>query len=483
MSKIKDKVIEFGIEKILYIFFCLLLTIPSICYYLTHKGFLLYMQEYKVLLNSDRGIHQTVLFGIAIIILFLLYFLILKKADTRFKNIRKVFIYIAIISMIFFVIAPTLSTDIFYYLGVGRINSNYNANPYYDTIRDVFANISQKENYSDTVVLQGYLNYWGNTTVVYGPIWTIICAICGALSFGNITVGVFVIKIFQVVVHLLNAFMIYKLTNDKKTTLIYGLNPFILMYGISDVHNDTWMVLFVLIAIYMLIKKNNIYLSLLFLSMATNIKFVFVLFLPYFVIYYLRDKGLKTRIIGCIKYGLIFLAMFIIPYFIYMKDLTIFTCMFVQISRVSKGIYNLIKVFTSEEICYIVNKIAIIIFGVFYCFRCVNLLLNKNIDFNKILSEVGIFLIIFIFGLLTNFQCWYLIWVSTLFIIKDEKINRIIQILFFACLFTESIYMIKEAYTTYTNLLYFCLSSITILLVYVIGKAKNKNIVLPKKER
>ena len=67
-------------------------------------------------------------------------------------------------------------SDVFYYLGIGRLDSKYNENPYYITIADFVENYKNIEEIKkDTVLMQGYQNDWADTTVVYGPIWTVIC--------------------------------------------------------------------------------------------------------------------------------------------------------------------------------------------------------------------------------------------------------------------------------------------------------------------
>jgi uncharacterized membrane protein len=53
--------------------------------------------------------------------------------------------------------------------------------------------------------------------------------------------------------------------------LIYGANPTILFEALSNVHNDIFIVLFILLAIYFVTKKKNLMLSVAFIAMATAI--------------------------------------------------------------------------------------------------------------------------------------------------------------------------------------------------------------------
>src|SRR5699024_7090393 len=129
-------------------------------------------------------------------------------------------IFIAIISLIFAIVIPFFSSDIFYYLGIGRLDSKYGQNPYYVTIED-YVEQNDINTDTDTVLRKGYENYWADTTVIYGPIWTIICKIISGITFGNIDIAIFTFKLVNILIHLLNCYLIYKLTNKKIFIIIY----------------------------------------------------------------------------------------------------------------------------------------------------------------------------------------------------------------------------------------------------------------------
>lgn len=75
-------------------------------------------------------------------------------------------------------------------------------------------------------------------------------------------------------------------------SLIYGLNPFILIEGISSVHNDMFVVMFILLAIYFLKNKKKILPSVVFLSLGAGIKYFPIILLPFMIIYHLEKKNL-----------------------------------------------------------------------------------------------------------------------------------------------------------------------------------------------
>ena len=63
-----------------------------------------------------------------------------------------------------------------------------------------------------------------------------------------------------------------------------------------------------------------------------------------------------------------------------------------------------------------------------YIAKCIKLIKTKNIKFYKEMRELFKYLIVFIFLLITNFQPWYLIWLTP-FIIwqKSDNIKLILQ--------------------------------------------------------
>ena len=149
---------------------------------------------------------------------------------------------------------------------------------------------------TDTVLAQGYSNDWADSTVVYGPIWTLICKMVAGLSFGNLDFALLLFKIVNVLVHLGNCYIIYKISHKKLFVLLYGLNPFVLIEGIACVHNDIFVALFVLMAMYCLIKKKNLVFSIIFLAMATAIKYFEIILLPFLIIYYFREEKPLKRL-------------------------------------------------------------------------------------------------------------------------------------------------------------------------------------------
>ena len=354
---------------ILFVFASICFVIPSIIYMVQNHTVFRFNESYKFLLQDVNRFTQAILYLLVLTLLTIGYVLIVKYQKQIFKNIKSVLIFIAIVSLLFVFVLPFTSGDIFYYLGIGRINtSKYGQNPYYTTIKDFVDNGNEALLENDSVLKQGYEHYWGDTTVVYGPVWTLICRFVAFLSFGNVDFGLLLFKLFVLLVHVLNCYLIYKITNRKMFALLYGLNPLLLLEGIVCVHNDIFVILFTLISLYFLLKKKSIALSVIFLAIATGIKYYSILLLPFIIIYHFRKEKPSKRLLKCIAYGALFALVLVLFYIIYIRDLEIFNGLFVQQGKYAKNFYIIILEYFTQpaNLAGTVNKILLYSFIISY---------------------------------------------------------------------------------------------------------------------
>ncbi|MBR3250064.1 MAG: hypothetical protein IKF83_05190 [Clostridia bacterium] len=407
--------------------------IPSVVFFLKNKTILNFTSdlEYKFLLtdNIDR-LFQAIIYAIIIGIFIACYWLIIKNRKKLFKDEKQIYKFVLIISAIFVFTVPFWCSDVFYYLGIGRLTEKYGQNPYYADMKSYIDN-NDINIENDTVMQKGYDNYWANTTVVYGAFWTFICSVISFLSLGNIDFGLLIFKIINLGLHLANCYLLYKITNKKIFPLIYGINPFVLIEGITNVHNDMFVIFFMLFSIYEVYKKKRMATGMLFLALATDIKYFSILLLPFLIIYHFRDKDVKTRILKCIQYGTIFAVFAIIPYLLYIRDLNVFMGLSEQRERLAKGLYLFISEYFNrpENFVTLVKNTSLVMFSVIYIYACFMLLFNKKISMQKNMRELLWFVIAFLFLLITNFQPWYFMWLVPFMIWqKSENIKLVVQI-------------------------------------------------------
>ncbi len=468
------KIKKENILKLLFIISSILFIIPSLRYFAKFGTVYKFDNWFKFMLDNSNREMQTLWYIIILALITIFYILIIKNRNKIFKNIKNILIYIALIGTIYVFTIPFMCSDVFYYLGVGRIDQEYNQNPYYSTIKEYVENNQNEKLEKDTVLMQGNLNDWADTTVVYGPIWQLVCKGIALLSFGNIDIGLLVFKIINLIIHILNCYLIYKITGKKIFTLIYGLNPFILIEGIVSVHNDMFVILFTLLSLYMLLKKKNIVLSVVFLGFATGIKYFSILLLPFIIIYHVRNQKPLKRFISCLKYGVIFIITLLIPYLLYAKDLSILSGMVTQQNKVAKSIYIPISEYFANISVEKLSQMLLAIFIIIYAFSCLILLYKNKIKFRQLMQNYNIFLLVFLFVLITQFQPWYLMWVFPVIMWQKPNTLKVMALVGIISEFANSVFLLNgEGYINGTPFVIIMIAA-TLGLAHAIEKQTQK---------
>lgn len=418
MEKLKIETTDKTI-KVLIITFCILLVIPSIIYLVSGNDLEQFKCNYKLIFNFNDSITFNEVLFCGIFVLFcILYIIIIKNYKKIFKDNKELLKYIIIISILFTLILPITSTDVFYYISTGWSEANYGINPYYTSVYDL-----KQNNNIDDELLNIIPKVWENQKIVYGPIWPLICKILSLFSFGNVIYALVIFKIFNLSIHLLNYILIEKITNNKKVLgIIYALNPLILYQGLSAVHNDIFLIFFILLAIYFAIKKKNIILSVISLAIATAIKYVAILIVPFLVIYYFRKEKVLKRILNAIWLAIIFLVTLCGIYLIYTRDFQVLQGIFDQQNKYSNSLLLIIFLIVRNT-----NKMNIIlnfVIGSFLIYYLVNVfivLFKRKVTLFKTINYSYITILIFVFFTLTNFQVWYIIWLIPFILFQNSK--------------------------------------------------------------
>ncbi len=431
--------------KKIFIILSILLIFPSIIYLIQYKTVLGFDTYYNFFINENiNKTISTILYLVLFIAMMYVYLKIIKREDT-FNNIKDILKYVAVIGGIFLIMLPWTSSDIFYYMGVGELDSKYNQNPYYVTMEEYYN--QNEQNIDDEILEKGVSNFWADTTVVYGPIAQLIFRTCTLISMKNIDLCLIIFKVLNLVIHMANCYLIYKISGKKQFSIIYGLNPFILLECIGNVHNDTILVFFVLLALYFVTKKKNIYISILFLALSTGIKYFTILLLPIIILYYFRnEKRIEIRFLKCIQFGILFLVIFALEYILYFKDLQVILGMFTQMNRYAKSIYSVLLQ-KNEQTMIVIRTIIIYVFFIYYIKFCIDLITEKDIKLYKTMRKYNLSLVLAIL-VLTNCQQWYLVWLfATIMWQKSDMIKNIIGISAITEI-ANSVYMfLFESYT------------------------------------
>lgn len=458
----------------------IILCVPSIVYLINNKtvdGFNSYY-TYTLTKPNDKLLNGIIVIGL-LLIFSILYFLIIKKEKKIFKSEKQIFLFVMIISLIFTIILPFLSSDIYYYIGDSWLDAKYGENPYYTTVQDL-----QESGINDEIL--NNTGYWRNTTSVYGPLWSIISKMLVTFSFGSVTIALFVFKLASFLVHILNCYIIYKLTKSKKYILLYGLNPLVLVELLSNVHNDIYLILFVLLALYFLIKKKNIYLTIIFLALSISIKYSTILLIPFILIYYFKDKTIPKRILFCTISGVAIISIVVLLYMIYYRDFTIFTNMLVQSSRYSQSIMTYLSRNIDSSIFEIIKALLLPTFAVIYVTILVVILFKRKLSITEIMRKYNYIMLIFIFVVLTNFQKWYILWLLPTIIWQSKNMRKFILYLTISAIIPSMRYFLVAGDPFIKGIKYsidVLLISIALLIINVLIKKGKARYIKFKNER
>lgn len=484
-SIMKKEISSNLVIKIIYFFTSVLLTIPSIIYLIKNRTIYNFVYVFSYMYRSATGEYEhyinAIIYVILFSILFLLYFKILKNISKIFKTNKRMFIFIIIIGVLFAIIIPTTSLDVFSYIGNGWVDSHYNENPYYTSVQNVWDKNGPDE------MLGKVARCWRTEPVVYGPVWSVICKILTSFSFGNITASLYIFKLASLIVFLASTYLIYKITNKKIFVAMFALNPFILFEFLSNVHNDIFLVFFILLGIYFIKNRKNILLSVACIAIATGIKYLSILLLPFILIYALKEEKTKNKIIKTLLYILEFIAIICIFYLIYIKDFRVLSGIFVQQNKYGRsiflGIYYLLN--GDEKMLSLIKILSLVIFSFSYIAILFKLFFAKDsnkIRFNKLMKTYQMFLLIFTFVLITNFNPWYVIWLfPTLFYQKAKNIRYTLY-LSMGVIYSYTITYATKIDDESVGIPYFLVMVITILVLELIRQTKIKFKDVKRKE-
>lgn len=479
---LKREITSNTIIKIIYLLTSLVFAVPSLKYLIQNKSIYHFIYVFSYIYKNVEQKYElyinAIIYVVLFSILFLMYFKILKNINKIFKTNKKMFLYIIVISVLFTIIIPTTSLDVYSYIGNGWVDSNYNENPYYTSVQDVWNKNGPDE------MLGKVARCWRNEPVVYGPVWSVICKILTSFSFGNITASLYIFKIVTLLVFLASTYLIYKITNKKIFVAIFALNPFILFEFLSNVHNDIFLVFFILLGIYFIKNRKNVFLSVACIAISTGIKYLSVLLLPFILIYALKEEKIKNKIIKTLLYVVEFILILVAFYLLYVKDIQVLSGIFVQQNKYGRsiflGIYYLLN--GDEKALNLIKILSLAIFAVSYITILFKLFFTKDsnkIKFSKLIKTYQIFLLAFTFVLITNFNPWYVIWLfPTLFYQKAKNIRYTLY-LSMGVIYSYTITYATKIDNETVGIPYFLVMVITVILLEL-ARIKFKDIKIER---
>jgi hypothetical protein len=169
------------------------------------------------------------------------------------KYLRWMLIGAALVGTIYVLAPALLSRDAFVYAGYGRVIVAHSANPYYTPLA-AFPH--------DPLFT---LDDWRTAIAAYGPLWLLVCAISTWISGSAVLPYVFFFRVLGLLAHLCNIALIATILSHMKRspriiltgTLLYALNPLVLLESSLGAHNDTAMVTCLLLGILLTLRAEQ----------------------------------------------------------------------------------------------------------------------------------------------------------------------------------------------------------------------------------
>lgn len=313
-----------------------------------------------------------------------------------------------------------LSSDLYEYSIRGRMAQLYGINPYLNTPFDIKSDMFYP------------LIFWKQTPECYGPVWVAIGGIHTLLFRNDLVLTMFTHKVILMGFLFLSAYFFYKICreleieNPEILSLAFLFNPLILVMTIVDGHNEIAMVCFMLAAFYFLFKSKYV-ISLILFALAVQVKFVYILIAPMFLLYIIFGPGAKSirsRIFEIIIGGVLsaaLIALLWVPFgwksvlalVDYYRDLN---ALFWSDSLpyIIYWPFEQLKMFGAKQV--IANICSAIFLGIYgYClYRFVRVI---RIDRQAIFTYTGLMILGLLFTNYTPFQPWYLLWVIPLILL------------------------------------------------------------------
>lgn len=285
-------------RKIIFISYAFFLLLFAVFSYAFIDPNLIYLQKLFTNFAFKNRLATTFFYIIFVVIFFIFNILFVKltiKDKLTLGNIK--LLIIITVAVLLFSYPAMLSFDIFNYIATAKTLFFYHENPYI---------VMPIELTDDPLLL---FMHAANKTALYGVSWIGLSGIPYLLGFGNFIVTLFSFKLFIFVFYLSTIFVIWKLSKNIQSVVLFAFNPLIVIETLVSGHNDIVMMFLALFSFF-LVKKKKTWLAVPFFILSVFIKYSTLFLLPIFI-YLLLKEYKKEKIVWDKIYLASFLLMFI----------------------------------------------------------------------------------------------------------------------------------------------------------------------------
>lgn len=229
--------------------------------------------------NDSRLVLATLL---VLLLLAVIYAILVPKIKFALLPIKHVFAFLGVVLITLYFLPPLWSNDVYTYVYRGRTVSEFGGNPY----------ITPYDDFESDKLYPELKNDWSDDTTVYGPLFITLASIYSSAG-DNVALQIFIYKTVSVGLFVGISFLLWSLTGDKKSLMLFGFNPLVLFSLIVDVHNDVYLLIFLALCLFLIKGEPTVKRVLggwVFFVLSFLIKFLSVIFAPMLLIFIFRNQ-------------------------------------------------------------------------------------------------------------------------------------------------------------------------------------------------
>ncbi len=219
---------------------------------------------------------SSVFYILLLLFLYGFYIVFLILADKKVISLKFLWTIIILTAGILTFSYNAFSYDLFNYIFDAKIVTHYHVNPYFYRALD----------FPHDPMLS--FMHWTQRTYPYGPLWLFLTVPLSFIGFQYFLVTFFLFKTFIALCYVGCVYFLLKILQRIKPseamfgTMLFALNPLVLIEALVSAHNDITMMFFSILALWYLLEKKS-FVSYMALLISVGTKFATVFLLPVFV--------------------------------------------------------------------------------------------------------------------------------------------------------------------------------------------------------
>jgi alpha-1,6-mannosyltransferase len=195
---------------------------------------------------------------------------------------------VGLVGILAWSLLPADSSDVLEYIGFGRLAALYHVSPYLHTYSEFTDRFASYVTWDDPMP--------------YGPVVLPVFALAGLVSEHHVFVAMYVIKLVWLLIHFVNAWLVYQIAKSiapdpRYALFVFAFNPLILLEQLANGHNDGPLILFGLLAVLALQRgRGALAVSLAVLSALVKTSGVF--WFAGIVVLLIRQRHWRSLVLG-----------------------------------------------------------------------------------------------------------------------------------------------------------------------------------------